>query len=114
MNKQIFDMTRGELINLVTRMGWYALDLAQDLALTRYAKPEYMPEMVDRACQMAYNLTHFWDIDFVISRVNLVKVGDNGVESSYELTNGVKLTDNDGNLRSLSDILFDVGKKWDE
>lgn len=85
------DMTREQLIDLVSDMGWYALDLAQDLGMTMYAKPEYMPEMVERDCEMAYNLTHFWELDFESENVNCVMVGKNGVESSYfNLGNDIK------------------------
>lgn len=77
------DMTREQLINLVRNMGWYALDLAQDLRLTKFGKPEYISEMIDRDCQMAYNLTHFWEFEFETTNVNLVKVGGNGVESCW-------------------------------
>lgn len=58
MAKHPNDMSREELRELVSAMGWLALDLAQHLCYSEGLKPEYKDEAYKKATGMAYHLVN--------------------------------------------------------
>ena len=75
--------TAEELRDILRTTGFMILDIAQHLALAQHAKPEYMPELVERGAKMAYDLAFIdWDTMDTSWNVSITTIGD-GVSSTY-------------------------------